>query len=172
MAQGKSQLKFARNPCNRFRDNWYPRRTTDGRTTDEFWFHELCWHSQAELKTSEDVTSFEVSRNYHTFQIFDMSEIMACTQGLFSDKLPSGSEAAYQKTGRYDASTHDASTHSQPEFAQWMALQASLNKDRKSCNQQSCPLSMTYRTSFHAAFGSQSDMNEDKKEEKELFEKR
>ncbi len=23
---------------------------TDGRTTDEFRFHELCWHSQAELK--------------------------------------------------------------------------------------------------------------------------
>ncbi len=28
-----------------------------------------------------------------------MSEIMACTQGLFSDKLPNGSESAYQKTG-------------------------------------------------------------------------
>ena len=44
MAQGKSQLKFKRNPCNRFRNNWCHRRTTnDGRTTDEFWFDELCW---------------------------------------------------------------------------------------------------------------------------------
>ena len=59
---------------------------------------------------------------------------------------------------------YDAPTLSQLELAQWMALQASLNKDRKSCNQLSCPLS--YRTSFHAAFGSQSDMNTDKKEEK------
>ncbi len=48
---------------------------------------------------------------------------------------------------------YNASTHSQLEFAQWMALQASLNKDRKS--QLSCPLSMTYRNSFHAVFGSQ-----------------
>ena len=43
---------------------------------------------------------------------------------------------------------YDAPTHSQLEFAQWMALQASLNKDRKSCNQLPCSLSMTYRTSF------------------------
>ncbi len=59
MAQGKPQLKFERNPCNNFRDNRCHRRTdgrtdgrqtTDGWTTYEFWFHELCWHSQAELK--------------------------------------------------------------------------------------------------------------------------
>ncbi len=50
-AQGKPQLKFERNPCNNFRDNRRHRPTTDGRrTTDEFRFHELCWHSQAELK--------------------------------------------------------------------------------------------------------------------------
>ncbi len=45
----KPQLKFERNPCNKFRHNRCHRRTTDGRTTDEFRFHELCWHSQAEL---------------------------------------------------------------------------------------------------------------------------
>ncbi len=51
MAQGKSKLKFERNPCNNNRDKWCHRWTTDGRgTTDEFRFHELCWHSQAELK--------------------------------------------------------------------------------------------------------------------------
>ncbi len=60
----------------------------------------------------------------------------------------------------------DAPTHSQLEFPQWMALQPSLNIDRKSYNQLSCPLSMTYRTSFHAAFGPQSDMNTDKKKKK------
>ncbi len=50
MGQGKPQLKFKRNPYNNFRDNRCHRRTTGWRTTDEFWFHELCWHSQAELK--------------------------------------------------------------------------------------------------------------------------
>ncbi len=36
------------------------RRTTDDRrrTTDEFWFHELCWHSQAELKMKEKSLRF------------------------------------------------------------------------------------------------------------------
>ncbi len=58
---------------------------------------------------------------------------------------------------------YDAPTHRQLQFAQWMALQASLNKDSKSCNQLSCALNMTYRTSFHVAFGSQSDINTDKK---------
>ncbi len=47
MAQGKPQLKFERNPCNNFRDNRCHRRT------DEFRFHELCGHSQAELKSRE-----------------------------------------------------------------------------------------------------------------------
>ncbi len=47
-----------------------------------------------------------------------------------------------------------------------MALQASLNTDRKICNQLPCPFSMTYRTSFQAAFGAQSDMNADKKKKK------
>ncbi len=149
-----------------------------------------------------------------------MSEIMACTQGLFSDRLPYGSESAYQKTGLAEgwellftihtveetakiATSHpymktcrlwhrayiyygsleqsayldlniwyDASTQSQLAFPQSLALQASLNKARKICNHLSCDLSMTYRTSFHAAFGSQFDMNTDKKEENELFEKR
>ncbi len=64
MAQGKPQLKFERNPCIKFRDNCdTDGRTTgrtddgrttdgrtDGRTTDKLRFHELCWHSQAELK--------------------------------------------------------------------------------------------------------------------------
>ncbi len=45
MAQWKPQIKFERNPCNNFRDKRCYRRTTD-----EFRFHELCWHSQAELK--------------------------------------------------------------------------------------------------------------------------
>ncbi len=49
MVQGKLQLKFERNPCIKFRDNRCHRQT-DGRTTDEFRFHELSWHSQAELK--------------------------------------------------------------------------------------------------------------------------
>ena len=53
MAQGKPQLNFERNPCCNFRDNRCDRRTDDGRqTTDEFRFHELCWHSLAELKIS------------------------------------------------------------------------------------------------------------------------
>ncbi len=56
MAQGKPQPKFERNPCNNFTDNRCHRWTDDGRTdgwrtTDEFRFHELCWHSQAELKS-------------------------------------------------------------------------------------------------------------------------
>ncbi len=47
MAQGKPQQKFERNPCIKFRGNC----DTDGRqTTDKLRFHELCWHSQAELK--------------------------------------------------------------------------------------------------------------------------
>ncbi len=29
---------------------------TDGRRTDEFWFHELCWHSQAELKMAPQIS--------------------------------------------------------------------------------------------------------------------
>ncbi len=31
IAQGKQQLKFERNPCNRFRDNRCHRQTDDGR---------------------------------------------------------------------------------------------------------------------------------------------
>ncbi len=53
MAQGKLQLKFESNPCSYFRDNRCHRQMMDGRrmtTTDEFRFHYLCWHSQAELK--------------------------------------------------------------------------------------------------------------------------
>ncbi len=48
MAQGK-QLKFERNLCNRSRNYPCHRWTADWRT-DEFRLHELCWHSQAELK--------------------------------------------------------------------------------------------------------------------------
>ncbi len=54
MAQGKPQLKFERNLWITFRDNC----DTDGRTTDKFWFHELCWHSQAELKIHLKIPSF------------------------------------------------------------------------------------------------------------------
>ena len=54
MSQGKPQLKFERNQCNRFRDNWCHRRTTDEdeRMTDDgrILIYELCWHNQAELK--------------------------------------------------------------------------------------------------------------------------
>ena len=38
MGQGKQQLKFERNPCNRFIDN--ATRQTKGRTPDVFRFHE------------------------------------------------------------------------------------------------------------------------------------
>ncbi len=52
MAQGKPQQKFERNPWIRFRDNCDTvGRTDDGRQmTDKLRFHELCGHSQAELK--------------------------------------------------------------------------------------------------------------------------
>ncbi len=46
IAPGTAQLKFERNLCVKFRDNC----DTDGRTTDKLRFHELCRHSQAELK--------------------------------------------------------------------------------------------------------------------------
>ncbi len=36
---------------------------TDGRTTDEFWFHELCWHSQAELKNVMVLQSEDCTKN-------------------------------------------------------------------------------------------------------------
>ncbi len=42
MAQGQPHLRFERNPYNNFRDNRCYRRMDDGRTTDEFRFHELC----------------------------------------------------------------------------------------------------------------------------------
>ena len=61
---------------------------------------------------------------------------------------------------------YDASTHSQLEFAQWFALQASLNKDRKCCNHLSCPLSMTYRTSFRRGIWILSDMEYGQKKKK------
>ncbi len=55
ITQGTPQLKFGSNLCNYVRDNRCHRRTDDGRTTDEFRFHELCWHSQSELtKCSRD----------------------------------------------------------------------------------------------------------------------
>ncbi len=61
MAQGKPQLKFESNPCSNFRDNRCHWRTTDGRlTTDKFRFHELCWHSQAELKITHSALSQSV----------------------------------------------------------------------------------------------------------------
>ena len=41
----QQKLKFERKPCNRSIDNRCHRRTTD-----EFRFYGLCWHSQAELK--------------------------------------------------------------------------------------------------------------------------
>ncbi len=60
MAQGKPQLKFESNPCSNFRDNRCHRQTTDDgmtdegrRATDEFRFHELCGHSQAELENDQ-----------------------------------------------------------------------------------------------------------------------
>ncbi len=44
MAQGEATFKLERNPCNRFRDIRCYRFTDalprDGRTTDEFWFHD------------------------------------------------------------------------------------------------------------------------------------
>ena len=51
MAEGKQQLKFERNPCNRFRGN------RCNRQMDKFRFHELCRHtsSQAELKITSNV---------------------------------------------------------------------------------------------------------------------
>ncbi len=41
MDQGKQQPTFERNPCNRFRDNGCHNQT-NGWTTVEFRFHELC----------------------------------------------------------------------------------------------------------------------------------
>ena len=35
---------------------------TDGRRTDEFWCHELCWHSQAELKSVKPSNFFSGGR--------------------------------------------------------------------------------------------------------------
>ncbi len=57
MAQGKPQLKFERNPRNNFRDNRCHTPTDDGRTTDEFRFHELCWHSQADRAKNQCLMS-------------------------------------------------------------------------------------------------------------------
>ncbi len=59
MAQGEPQWTFERNPWNN-RDNRCHRRTTD-----ECRFHELCWHSQAELKIIYTVLT--VCRNYMCF---------------------------------------------------------------------------------------------------------
>ncbi len=50
------QLKFERNLLNRFWDNC---DTDDGRMTDDgqkpHTMHELCWHSQAELKNRSEI---------------------------------------------------------------------------------------------------------------------
>ncbi len=56
MAQGKPHPKFERNPCIKFRDNCDTdgRRTDGQQTMDKLRFHELCWHSQAELKMKEN----------------------------------------------------------------------------------------------------------------------
>ena len=56
MAQRKQQPKFERNPRVMFRDNC----DTDERTTDEFRFHELCWHSQAEPKMWQKNQNFTI----------------------------------------------------------------------------------------------------------------
>ncbi len=42
MAQGNPQLKFERNPCNNLETIDATDGRTDGRTTGEFRFHELC----------------------------------------------------------------------------------------------------------------------------------
>ncbi len=54
---------------------------TDGRTTDEFRFHELCWHSQAELKNGGHQNNFytwrfraSVSVSHRSYEIFFYTE--------------------------------------------------------------------------------------------------
>ncbi len=153
----------------------------------------------------KQIQSTDDIRRRHT-----TSEIMACTQGLFSDSSRAAARELSRKQAEackllftihtveeigiqlnnptcrfwhrahiYYASLeqrayldlniwYDAPTHSQLEFAQWMGLQALLNRGRRSCMKES----MTYRTSFHVAFGSQSDMNSDKREKNELLENR
>ncbi len=89
MAQGKPQLKFESNPCNSFRDNRCHRRTTDDGMTDEFRFHELCWHSQTELKL-ENLLALGVERecmymyNMQTLYLVMTSFIRKC--GKFENR--------------------------------------------------------------------------------------
>ncbi len=50
MAQGKQEVKFERNPTNRF---WGNCNTDGGPTTDKDpYYNKLCWPSQAEIKTN------------------------------------------------------------------------------------------------------------------------
>ena len=88
-AQGKQQLKFKRNPCNRFRFNRCYRRTTGdngrtiGRTTEEFRFHMYRWHSQAELKKIQKLKFHNSLKNFALIDTLprsmqDFGEWVAC----------------------------------------------------------------------------------------------